>query len=147
MICKRGFRMTNYSTKPREYILKFLSEHKNKRFSCKDMYEHIKNEGYDINLATIYRNVDKLVESGELLKHQSNDSNCATYQYIENTNCLAHFHFECKKCGRMVHLGTIETNNFLKMIQNKLFFTVEPQNTYITGLCNDCNRKFISIGV
>ena len=134
----------SYNTKPKEYISQFLEEHKNKRFSINDLDNWLKNNNYNVNLATIYRNIDKLVKDNVLLKHQNTDTGYATYQSIENNNCLLHFHFECKKCGRMVHLGQIESNDFLKMIQKKLFFTVDPQNTYLTGICNDCNKKFIN---
>ena len=134
-----------YNTKPKEYILSFLRNHKNKRFSIKEMYDYIINEGYNINLTTIYRNVNSLEKEGSLLKHQGNDTSFATYQYVENKDCLAHFHFECIKCGRVSHLGAKETNDFLKLIKNKLYFTVEPQNTYIRGLCNNCKGVFIGI--
>ena len=134
-----------YNTKPKEYILSFLRNHKNKRFSIKEMYDYIINEGYNINLTTIYRNVNSLEKEGSLLKHQGNDTSFATYQYVENKDCLAHFHFECIKCGRVSHLGAKETNDFLKLIKNKLYFTVEPQNTYIRGLCNNCKGVFIGL--
>ena len=134
-----------YNTKPKEYILNFLKNHKNKRFSIKEMYDYIINEGYNINLTTIYRNVNSLEKEGSLLKHQGNDTSFATYQYVENKDCLAHFHFECIKCGRVSHLGAKETNDFLKLIKNKLYFTVEPQNTYIRGLCNNCKGVFIGL--
>ncbi len=134
-----------YNTKPKEYILSFLKNHKNRRFSIKEMYDYIINEGYNINLTTIYRNVNSLEKEGLLLKHQGNDTSFATYQYVENKDCLAHFHFECIKCGRVSHLGAKETNDFLKLIKNKLYFTVEPQNTYIRGLCNNCKGVFIGL--
>ena len=134
-----------YNTKPKEYILLFLKNHKNKRFSVKEMYESIKAEGHDINLATIYRNISVLEKEGTLLKHQGHENNYATYQYVENSDCLAHFHFECIKCGRVSHLGAKETNDFLKLIKNKLYFTVEPQNTYIRGICNSCKGVFFGI--
>lgn len=133
-----------YKTKPKEYILEYLKNHKNQRFSVKEMYDSIIKEGYDINLATVYRNINILEEEGVLLKHQGSDINFATYQYIENADCLAHFHFECIKCGKVSHLGAFETNSFLKMIKAKLFFEVEPQNTYIRGICNDCKNVFIN---
>ena len=134
-----------YNTKSKEYILNFLMNHKNKRFSIKEMYDFIIKEGFDINITTIYRNVKSLEKEGSLLKHQGNDTNYATYQYVENKDCLAHFHFECIKCGRVSHLGAKETNDFLKLIKNKLYFTVEPQNTYIRGLCNHCKGIFVGI--
>lgn len=135
----------SYKTKTKDYILDFLSSHKNKRFSAKEIYDSIIQDNKNINLATVYRNLQALQDEGVLLKHQASDNDYATYQYIENSNCLAHFHFECKKCGKVVHLGAKETNDFLKMIRTKMFFTVEPQNTYITGICNDCKGVFFEI--
>ena len=134
-----------YNTKPKEYILLFLKNHKNKRFSIKEMYDSIRNSGHEINLATIYRNINALEKEGMLLKHQGNDTNYATYQYVENSDCLAHFHFECIKCGRVSHLGAKETNDFLKMIKLRMGFEVEPQNTYIRGICNQCKGVFINL--
>ncbi len=134
-----------YNTKPKEYILLFLKNHKNKRFSVKEMYDSIQKEGHNINLATIYRNISILEKEGILLKHQGSENNYATYQYVENTDCLAHFHFECIKCGRVSHLGSKETNDFLRMIKSKMGFEVEPQNTYIRGICNNCKGVFINL--
>ena len=133
-----------YNTKPKEYISQFLEDHKNKRFSIKDLDDWLKNNNYNVNLATIYRNIDKLVKDNVLLKHQNVDNGYATYQYIESEKCLTHFHFECIKCGRVSHLGAKETNDFLKMIKKTMFFEVEPQNTYISGICNSCKKVFIS---
>lgn len=134
-----------YKTKAKEYILDFLYTHKNKRFSAKEIYEYVLKKDSNINITTIYRNLQALQNDGNLLKHQANDNDYATYQYIENSNCLAHFHFECKKCGRVIHLGAKETNDFLKMIKTKMYFQVEPQNTYITGICNNCRGVFLDI--
>ena len=134
-----------YKTKTKEYIIDFLSNHKNKRFSVKEIYDSILEQDKSINITTIYRNIQSLQNEGLLLKHQSNDNDYATYQYIENSTCLAHFHFECKKCGKVVHLGAKETNDFLRMIKVRMQFSVEPQNTYITGICNNCKGVLLEI--
>ena len=134
-----------YKTKTKEYILDFLSNHKNKRFSVKEIYDSILEQDKSINITTIYRNIQSLQNEGLLLKHQSNDNDYATYQYIENSTCLAHFHFECKKCGKVIHLGAKETNDFLRMIKVRMQFSVEPQNTYITGICNNCKGVLLEI--
>ena len=134
-----------YKTKPKEYILEFLYEHKNQRFSVKEIYDYILSKDKSINLTTIYRNLNSLEKEGNLLKHVDSNNNYATYQFIDNSICLTHFHFECRKCGKVIHLGMKETNEFLKVIKTKLFFTVEPQNAYITGLCNNCKGKFLDL--
>lgn len=135
----------NYNTKPKEYILEFLKNHKNTSFTVQDIYDEIIESGYSINLATVYRNVVKMTEQGMLLKHQSAHSKYATFQYVESKKCLTHFHFECKKCGAVVPLGNNETNDFVAMIQKKLGFTIDPQNTYLTGTCAKCGERFICL--
>ena len=133
----------NYNTKTKEYILEFLKNHKGTSFSVQDIYDEICESGYSINLATVYRNVIKMTEAGMLLKHQAGNNKYATYHFVESSKCLTHFHFECKKCGRVIPLGNKETLDFVKMIEKKLGFTVEPQNTYLTGTCAKCGERFI----
>lgn len=146
IICKKGDNMEkNYNTKPKEYILEFLKKHKGMSFSVQDIYDDIIEEGYSINLATVYRNIVKMTEAGMLLKHQASDSKYATYQYVESSKCLTHFHFECKNCGVVVALDNKETNEFVKMVKNILGFTVDPQNTYLTGTCKKCGERFICL--
>lgn len=133
----------DYKTKPKEYIFEFLKKHKNTSFSVQDVYEDIKESGYDINLATVYRNILKLVDKGMLLKHQASNQKYATYQYVESQKCLTHFHFECKKCGMVIALGNRESENFVSMVKENLGFMIEPQNTYISGVCKKCGERFI----
>ena len=135
----------NYNTKPKEYILEFLKNHKDVSFSVQDIYDEIIEMGYSINLATVYRNILKMTDSGMLLKHQASDSKYATYQYVESNKCLTHFHFECKKCGSVVALGNRETDEFVNMIKKMLGFTVDPQNTYLRGTCKKCGERFICL--
>ena len=135
----------NYNTKPKEYILEFLKNHKQTSFSIQDIYDEIIESGYNINLATVYRNIQKMTDSGMLLKLQAADSKCATYQYVESSKCLTHFHFECRKCGAVIALGNKETSDFIKMIQKELGFTVEPQNAFLTGTCKKCGERFICL--
>ncbi len=47
-----------YNTKPKEQILEFLKNHKNKRFTVNEMYESIRLENNNMNLYTIYRNIN-----------------------------------------------------------------------------------------
>jgi Fe2+ or Zn2+ uptake regulation protein len=86
-----------------------------------------------------------MTEAGMLLKHQSGNRNYATYQYVESKKRITHFHFECKKCSRVVPLGNNETNDFVAMIQKKLGFTIDPQNTNLTGTCAKCGERFICL--
>ena len=52
-------------------------------------------------------------------------------------------YFECKKCGMVIALGNGESEDFVSMVKENLGFMIEPQNTYISGVCKKCGERFI----
>lgn len=136
-----------YKTKTRECILEFLKEHKDKRFTAKDIYDGITSGGNNINIATIYRNIDSLVLKGDLLKTKDSESDSTTYQYIENAiECHHHLHIQCKNCGKVEHVEGKEFENLVDYIVNKLGFSLECGQSYLFGFCKDCRNKYMKIG-
>lgn len=137
-----------YKTKPKEYILEFLKEHKDRRFNAKDIYDEIITKGYNINIATIYRNIDSLVEKGLLLKTKDSESDSAMYQYVENSiECHHHLHIQCKSCGKMVHVDGDEFDKFASYINEKLGFILECGQSNLVGYCKECSDKLMKLGV
>ena len=57
-----------YKTKAREEIISFLKEHTEQRFTAKEILEAIAKQADGINKTTVYRNLDRLCETGDLLK-------------------------------------------------------------------------------
>ena len=68
-----------YSTKQRDAILSFLKEN-NAHVSASDIVFHLKEQGYKISTATVYRTLDKLVSDGVVRKMVVGDGSGACYQ-------------------------------------------------------------------
>ena len=52
-----------YSTKQREVILSFLKEN-NAHVSASDIIFHLREQGYSVSTATVYRTLDKFESEG-----------------------------------------------------------------------------------
>lgn len=131
-----------YHTKCRSSIMEYLESHKESRFSASDIYEYLKNSGNVINLATIYRNLDKMTESGALIKYKSAEDDRCTYQYIEpESDCGHHLHMQCSRCSKIIHLECDIMSKLTENIESNYGFSIECKNSLLTGVCNDCKTK------
>ena len=127
-----------YSTRQRDAILSFLKEN-NAHVSASDIVFHLKEQGYKISTATVYRTLDKLVSDGVVRKMMVGDGSGACYQYLDGDGCSEHFHLKCIKCGRLIHLSC----EFLHSLEHHIFedhgFTVSSGRTVIYGTCAECD--------
>ena len=129
-----------YSTRQRDAILSFLREN-NAHVRASDIVFHLKEQGYKISTATVYRTLDKLVCDGVVRKIVVGDDVGACYQYLDGDNCAEHFHLKCIKCGRFIHLSC----EFLHSVEEHIFkdhgFTVSSGKTVIYGTCAQCDNN------
>ena len=94
-----------YKTKAKDYILEYIKNNKERRFSVNDIQEYLIENDININLTTIYRNLDKLSLNGILLKFKNTKEDFNVYQYNEpGAGCHEHLHIECSKCGKILHI-------------------------------------------
>ena len=126
-----------YSTKQREAILSFLKEN-NAHVSASDIVFHLKEQGFSVSTATVYRTLDKFESEGLVKKMMVGDDTGACYQYASGSDCNEHFHLKCIKCGRLIHLSC----EFLHDMESHIFdehgFTVSSGRTVIYGVCSHC---------
>ena len=52
-----------YKTKSRSYIMEFFTAHKEQIVSAADIHHYLEENGKQVNLATIYRNLDKMTDT------------------------------------------------------------------------------------
>ncbi|MBO5313347.1 MAG: transcriptional repressor [Clostridia bacterium] len=126
-----------YSTKQRELILGFLKEN-NAHLSASDIILHLREQGYKISTATVYRTLEKFEQEGVVKKMIIGQGTGACYQYIDNGECNEHFHLKCIRCGRLIHLSC----DFLQSMESHILkehgFTVSSGRTIIYGICSSC---------
>ena len=108
-----------------------------KKFVKADEIEkHLKNKNISIGLTTIYRFLNSLEKQGkvriELREHTK------YYQYISE-ECNNHYHLQCKKCGKLIHLHCDEIEELKVHIAKKHDFEIDSMATII-GICSECQE-------
>ncbi len=126
-----------YSTRQREAILSFLKEN-NAHVSASDIVFHLREQGYSVSTATVYRTLDKFESEGVVKKMMVGDGTGACYQYASGSDCNEHFHLKCIKCGRLIHLSCEFLHDMESHIFNEHGFTVSSGRTVIYGVCSHC---------
>lgn len=128
-----------YQTRCRTSIIEYCEAHQEQRFSASDINEYLKEKGDVINLATIYRNLDKMMESGNLIKYKSAEDDRALYQYVKpESDCGHHLHMQCRKCSKIIHMECDFMDEFSKSVEKAYGFNIECKNSLITGICEEC---------
>ena len=121
-------------THQREEILAFLRS-KRAHFNAVEIYDAVRSEIPNISLGTVYRNLGKLVEDGEIITVETDNRSIYYDGYA-----APHTHFVCKKCG-MIYDFEEEEQNF-RSIKDQGFI-IEKHRTVLYGECADCKQKKI----
>lgn len=129
-----------YKTKNKTEIMEYLMSRKDQRVSAADIINHLREKGSKVNQTTIYRNLDKMTESGEILKYKTASTECAMYQCVKNhNNCRNHLHLQCETCGRIIHLEC----GFMDTISGHLLadhgFKLKCNGSVLLGTCKVCS--------
>lgn len=132
----------NYRTKSKDAIMEYLQTHTEHSFSAYDVREYMQENGIQVNLTTIYRNLDKLTENGEIMKYKTAEDECCRYQCVKpHAHCSEHIHMQCRECGKILHMEC----HFMEELKKHLFehhkFTIECTNSVLMGLCENCKNN------
>ena len=129
-----------YKTSQKERLLDFLVKNKEKHTNVQEISAYLRSEGTPVGTATIYRQLDRLVESGSVRKFVIDGKTGACYQYIENEKeCREHFHLKCLSCGKLIHLSCGQLIGINRHIAEHHGFIVDPLQTVFYGKCAECS--------
>lgn len=126
-----------YKTEQRKELLDYMIKNSKKFVKADEIEKHLKNNNINIGLTTIYRFLNSLEKQGkvrvELREHTK------YYQYISE-ECNNHYHLQCKKCGKLIHLHCDVINQLKMHIAKEHDFEIDSMAT-IMGICSECNNK------
>lgn len=131
-----------YNTAARSRILGFLKENKDRTVNANDILNRLNDQGNDVNITTIYRYLDKLTESGEVMKYIAENGTRAVFQYVgEKQHCEEHLHLQCVRCGAILHLDCGFMDEISEHVMNEHGFRIQCRNSIIYGECSRCLEK------
>lgn len=88
-----------------------------------------------ISLATVYKNLEALVQCGAVSKLTYGD---ASARYDIRTD--HHYHTHCLECGKIWDVDAREGSNLLEHIKPQAGFEVKDYRLELLGCCRECRR-------
>lgn len=132
----------SYHTKTADLISQFIQEKQEAGFTASELSDFLKLHDVAVNKTTVYRNLDKLTEKGQLIKHKSMISDGFVYQSVDEENhCAEHIHFQCCKCGSVIHLSDKKTVNYLESLSKSLGLEIDLSQSSLNGICSKCRKE------
>lgn len=133
--------MKEYRTKNKDIILDFLKMNGSHSYSAYEVHSYLEENDNNINLTTVYRNLDRLSEQGTLMKVKTAEGECCRYQYTGiGGKCNEHIHMQCRECKKLYHLEC----HFMEEIAGHLLehhgFVLEGSGSMLSGLCENCRK-------
>lgn len=130
-----------YQTKQRRAVLAFLQSVPGTHVTARDVCLALRDSG--IGMATVYRSLEYLVETGLIHKYVIDESSPACYEYDADTFAARPdtFHFKCTRCGRLIHLHCRELAGIQSHLLAEHGLTMDPMRTVLYGLCESCRKK------
>ncbi len=101
-----------------------------------EVYLAVKSELPKISLATVYKNLEALVQCGAISKLTYGD---AAARYDIRTDY--HYHTRCLVCGKISDLDAKGGINALKNIKPQAGFAVRDYRLELLGYCRECRRS------
>ena len=136
-----------YKTKQQDFLISYLHEMKGKHFTAEDVRTHFETKQISIGIATIYRQLEKLVAEGTLQKYFIDEHSAACFEY-SGENCKAevpHFHLKCEQCGNLFHVECDEIQELSEHLQKEHGFAINPFRTVLYGICNACKALLLAL--
>lgn len=100
------------------------------------LYADIREEFPNISLGTVYRNLNLLVELGEIQKLSFGDGS----DHFD-AKILPHYHFVCKCCRQVTDLPMGHLDEINSLAQRYYSGTIEGHTTVFYGICDKCQAE------
>ncbi len=136
---------TQYRSHQRDKIVEYLKTISGEHVTADNIYLYFQEKGDPIGKATVYRQLERLVEQGVLNKYQIDRTSPACFElsgehfHQEENSC---FHCKCEKCGKLIHLHCKELEGIGQHLQKCHQFTLDPMRAVFYGICEECKTSY-----
>ena len=106
--------------------------------SAQQIHAALEAEGTKVGLATVYRNLTAMAESGEVDQVRSTEGETL---YRECERAEHHHHIVCRRCGHTVEVAGGELESWIRRVSAEAGFTRMEHTAEFFGLCMECSAK------
>ena len=120
------------ATPARRLLLSVLFGNREHR-SAEELTAEVQAQAPDVNISTIYRNLEELVRLG-VVDRAHMGSGPASYHLAS----VAHGHLVCEQCGSMTEVPDELFDGLTRRAFERYGFTVDPHHFAVAGHCANC---------
>lgn len=132
----------SYKTEGRKKIMDILRQSGGVPLSVPQIEGKLQEGGSPLNKTTIYRYLDKLEDSGDVVKYAGDEGRKALFQLVDRKRrCDQHLHLKCVECGALLHLDGPTMSTLAEQVYTEHGFMIQCRNSVIYGLCQECLKK------
>ncbi len=125
------------NTPVRVEVVQLLKDSSN-LLSAQDIYLKLKTKDTKYNLSTIYRTIEKLVESEIIIAVNLKIENQTLYEF----NCHKHHHFLiCESCHTVETVYDCAVHEYQEQVAAQHDFVVSSHKVEFYGICKNCNEE------
>jgi Fur family ferric uptake transcriptional regulator len=124
-------------TKQRDLVAQivFLAED---HLSVEGIRRELKQRSERVGMATVYRTLDLLVESGLVRTHEFGEG---FRRYEAMAGQSDHEHLICEQCGRVVEFANERLERMLPVLADEHGFQHRRHKVEIYGVCRTCRQR------
>ncbi|MGN0242707.1 MAG: Fur family transcriptional regulator [Lachnospiraceae bacterium] len=100
-----------------------------------EIYDEVVKEHPNISRATVYRNLNRLSKTGQILKIEI-PGGADRFEHV----CQKHYHVKCEKCGRLFDVDMEYMEDLESKIKDDHNFVFTGHNIIFTGICPECRK-------
>ncbi len=124
-------------TRQRDLVARvvFLSQD---HLSVEGIRRELRQQGVRVGLATVYRTLDLLVESGLVRAHEFGEG---FKRYEPMASHAHHEHLICERCGRVLEFAHERLERMLPVLADEHGFQHRRHRVEIYGVCRTCRQQ------
>ena len=131
----------SYATRQKKELEQYLETIPGVHITAAQVRDYFRSQGRDIGTATIYRQLEKMVDDGIVNKYFIDSTSSACFAYAGHNGHISDnvcFHCKCEKCGRLIHMHCDELETIQKHLMESHHFAMNPLKTVFYGICEEC---------
>lgn len=129
-------------TKQRLLLLETMAKHPGEHLTAEELYDLVKESNPEIGLATVYRNVQVLLDL-HVIDKVSFDDGFARYELggLDGETRHHHHHAICRSCGAVCSFDEDLLDNLEQALLTAFGFQVVDHEVKLFGYCRACREN------
>lgn len=131
-----------YNTVQRQAIIDCLSD-AGGHMTAAAVHAALAKAGRKVSSATVYRQLEKLVDEGIAVKSQPIGEKSACFELFDRSACAPDhcYHMKCLSCGKLIHLNCNEIDELREHMLANHGFHLDMASTVLFGTCESCAKR------